>query len=404
MKKFLTVLVSFLILFSVSVYADNRESSITILTKEVDKGEKVYLKFDDNNYSDCDLTLTLKNQDGGEDLTAIVESVSSNPYFVMPTTVKEGTTFKLTVFKSVNRILGDVNLDGERTKEDLILLQESLADWENIFTTEEQLRRADVNLDGTIAMSDLTNLQQYLAGWENPPILINYDNTAKENTVKIKNNENVIYYNDLITENEINEIKSTTAKVITVIVENDKVVDLEVFKAIKDTDKTLIIKYGQVEYEFNGKDIKNLVDFNVEIKFYKVSDDEEISKLTDNGLVIDLTNNRTLPSEFTLRVNNSILKENGIEADEVNIKSFSSKELEDYLSNLKIDDDKYEFSINKPIKYVMFKIDKSDKVSVEDTGANKNNVKVIVAFIFLVLVITFYVYSLIYKSHKNNNI
>lgn len=402
MKKYLMLVVCLLFL-SVNVYAiDNNKASITVLTKEVDKGEKVYLELDETDYSNCDLTVTLENQDEGENVTAKVESISSNPYFVMPVTVKEGTTFKLKVFKSVNRILGDVDLDGKRTDNDLDLLQKYLAEWENILTTEEQLKRADVNLDGEIKMSDLTKLQQDLAGWEVAPITIKYDNTASANTVRIKIKDTSVYDNDDVNSDIINQIKSSENKIIQLIIGEKKKVDLEVFRAIKGTDKTLIIKYGQVEYEFNGKDIVNLVDFNVDVLFYKSEVDEQINKMLKNGLVVDLTNNRTIPSEFIIRIDNSKFKEYESDVDEVSVQSVTDNKSDLYLSSLKLNNNKYEFNVKKPVKYVMVKIDKTENVTVEDTGASKNTTKIIVSIAILATVILGYIYSIINKSRKNN--
>ena len=401
MKKILTVLALFTF-FSVNVYADNSKASITVLTKEVDKGEKVYLKLDETDYSNCDLTVTLENQDGGDNVTANVESISSNPYFVMPNTVKEGTTFKLKNFKSYNKVLGDVNLDGKRTEEDVTLIQQYLANLNDILTTEEQLKRADVNLDGEINVDDAVLINQDIDNWEVYPITIKYDNIASANTVRIKIKGTSVYDNDDVNSDIINQIKSSENKIIQLIIGEKKKVDLEVFRAIKGTDKTLIIKYGQVEYEFNGKNIVNLVDFNVDVLFYKSEVDEQINKMLKNGLVVDLTNNRTIPSEFIIRIDNSKLKEYEFDVDEVSVQSVTENKSDLYLSSLKLNNNKYEFNVKKPVKYVMVKIDKTENVAVEDTGASKSITKIIVAIAILATVILGYIYSIINKSRKNN--
>jgi len=401
MKKVLTLLILFT-LFSVNVHAEGKSASIKVLTKIVDKGEKVFLELDSTDYSDRDITISLKNQDGGEDVEATVESITSNPYFIMPDTVKEGTTFKLLEFKSVSKILGDVNLDGKRTEEDVTLMQQYLAGWKDILTTEEQLKRADANLDGSINIDDVILVQQSIADWKVEPITFKYNNTASSNTVKIKIKGIDMYYNDDVNSDVINQITSSENKIIQLIINEKKKVDLEVFRAIKGTDKTLIIKYGQVEYEFNGKNIINLVDFNVDVLFYKSEVDEQINKMLKNGLVVDLTNNRTIPSEFIIRIDNSKLKEYEFDVDEVSVQSVTDNKSDLYLASLKLNNNKYEFNVKKPVKYVMVKIDKTENVAVEDTGASKSITKIIVAIAILATVILGYIYSIINKSRKNN--
>ena len=64
--------------------------------------------------------------------------------------------------KNVDYTLGDVNKDGEITKDDLTLLQNYIAGTGTL--TEKQLKAADVNKDGYIDTGDTYKLSQYLNG------------------------------------------------------------------------------------------------------------------------------------------------------------------------------------------------------------------------------------------------
>ena len=59
-------------------------------------------------------------------------------------------------------VYGDANGDGDITADDVILLQQFLAEWE----VELNETGADANGDGDITADDVILLQQYLAEWD----------------------------------------------------------------------------------------------------------------------------------------------------------------------------------------------------------------------------------------------
>lgn len=59
-------------------------------------------------------------------------------------------------------MLGDVNLDGDITIDDVVIVAQHVAGWQTIIVVDA----ADVNSDGDVTIDDVVLLAQYVAGWD----------------------------------------------------------------------------------------------------------------------------------------------------------------------------------------------------------------------------------------------
>jgi LPXTG-motif cell wall-anchored protein len=151
---------------------------------------------------------------------------------------------------------------------------------------------------------------------------------------------------------------------ITLDANGDKVIDKEIFDALKGTDKTITIEQNGVQWIFNGKDIINeakSIDVTVNVAYPKNTTSSDKDKLTDmfkddNVLVISFAENGTLPGKATVRVK---LDEEWIEAHDKNniyIYYFNPETNKGELiaKNLKVDSLGYvEFDITHNSDYIV---------------------------------------------------
>lgn len=112
---------------------------------------KIKFKIKDNvEYSEIPITLEF-DEDGI--LNENSESIAPNI-----------TNGKITVYPPYE--FGDINMDGKINTKDLLLLNQYIAEYNNIIFSPSQIYLADVYRDGVIDVSDLLLLRQYLVGWE----------------------------------------------------------------------------------------------------------------------------------------------------------------------------------------------------------------------------------------------
>ena len=86
--------------------------------------------------------------------------------------------------------------------------------------------------------------------------------------------------NEKITDSVIQKVKELDDNVvIEIIADQNTEIKSEVFEAIKGTGKTLRIKYNNIEWLFNGKDINEVKSIDVRVWVYGLYNDEETMKV-----------------------------------------------------------------------------------------------------------------------------
>ena len=128
---------------------------------------------------------------------------------------------------------------------------------------------------------------------------------------KLTINENIdakIYYlAEQLQENEFEKIRNAKDNaVVTVNANETHVVPAELFDAIKETSKQVVIEYDKNEWVFNGTDIELSKPVDVSIKFYDTKDlnvNADLKTALGNDLlVIEFPENGKLPGKALIRI------------------------------------------------------------------------------------------------------
>ena len=168
--------------------------------------------------------------------------------------------------------------------------------------------------------------------------------------------------------------------IITVSAEEQSVIPAEVFDAIKETQRQLIVEYNKNEWVFNGTDVVDAKAVDVSMKFYEVSELENLDKiksaLGDNSIVVEFPENGSLPGKALIRIKDSEVSEK-LKGDKLYIYHIDEKnnKLNKVAYELQKSYDGYiEFYINHNSKYVITSEEvKDDSIVGKDDDAMKVN-------------------------------
>ncbi len=176
------------------------------------------------------------------------------------------------------------------------------------------------------------------------------------------NTDTLYIENDNLTMDIINQIYEKEEN-ITIVVNADSnpIIDQALFEAIKGADKTIILKYNNIEWIFNGINITEPKTIDISTNIYKSSNEDDVnidSKLVDTGIVLKFAENGTLPGKCLIRVQSTEDITNTLNKNNTKVYYYNSEE--DNFNKVKMqtiltDDNYYEFYINHNSKYVLTK-------------------------------------------------
>ncbi len=216
--------------------------------------------------------------------------------------------------------------------------------------------------------------------------------------------------NSKITSEIIDKIKGLEGNIVIEInADNDPVIVKELFEAIKGSDKTLIITYGENEWIFNGLDVNDPKQIDVNLGLYDVADEEAFTGRVNSGIVLDFPMNGDLPGKCLIKIYDSKFVSNILGKNDVNI-YYYDEGLDKFeaidLGNHYNEDGFYEFYLSHNSMYVMTNdmIDEKFVVS-SDSGAQKMPFVVattVLSFVLVVLLIM--IWYNIYRGRRKKNV
>lgn len=185
-------------------------------------------------------------------------------------------------------------------------------------------------------------------------------------------------------QNSYEKIKSAKDNTVITINANVKsVIPAELFDAIKESPKQVVIEYGKNQWVFNGVDIESSKPVDVSMKFYdasKLESNESIKKVIgDKAVVLEFPENGELPGKALIRIKDEEVF-NKLEGKVYYI--YHIDENENVLNKVAIEvqkssDGYIEFYINHNSKYVITneKVNDSSVLGEDDAVANVNAAK-----------------------------
>ena len=165
------------------------------------------------------------------------------------------------------------------------------------------------------------------------------------------------------------------------------IIPSKVFEAIKDTNKTIVLESNGIQWHFNGKDITNAKDIDIETKIYYLEEyndeDEEEENATEEdiwenkkALVIDFADNKELPGKVLIKVKADFAFRNYLDSDDLTL-YYRNGDMYDLISdNIMVSNDGfYEFYLNHNSVYYLTNQKLNKKVVKQDLSEELGNTK-----------------------------
>jgi hypothetical protein len=231
----------------------------------------------------------------------------------------------------------------------------------------------------------------------------NYDFNV---SLTIKDNSgSYIYNNEDITDDIIKEIYNNKEDLeITINADGKSIISEELFNAIKGTKKKLIINYGENQLVFCGNDIDNPKSIDVSMSTELVKKNEDLKELISDGIIVNFASNGNLPGNATvkIKITDDMKEKFGSKKIYVYYYDETEKGFNTIASEISASNGYYQFNISHNSKYLLTAtaVDDSLILDVEDNLVS--NPKTSGSYITIMLVVAVVIIAgiLIYKNRK----
>ena len=182
--------------------------------------------------------------------------------------------------------------------------------------------------------------------------------------------------NDKITDEVINKIKALDSNIVIGInaSNNNPTIDQKLFEAIQKTDKTIIVRYQDIEWVFNGLNITNPKSINIATTLCNANIEKDLNNVIKRGLAVIFPSNGQLPGKCQMKIYNTGVVGEIMKKQNANIYFYNeaTRKYEVIDLNTKLQEDGYyEFYIDHNSTYVLT-TDKIDDQYIETKAENQN--------------------------------
>ena len=340
--------------------------SISLSSEKAKQNDKVYVDMTVSDFKVAQAMLSFNDTTNGKNFVVYLKDIANKPYFVIPFTTEAGN-YELN-YVTLKDKEGNKK---EYRKGDAMSTIEHF-DFDSVITVEEN------NLDGV----DILNID-----------------------------------NDKITMEIIKKISEVESNIkIEVDASTNPIISQALFDAIKGQDKILVIKYNDIEWIFNGNDIKGAKSIDVSVQI-----NDNVDELTglSTGINIIFADNGVLPGKCLIRIANSNIMNNILNSKDANVYYYyNDQKLYDEIGNdLKMTEDGYyEFYIDHNSSYVITtekladsyiankisdtaNLNNSTALEAQKVAVSTNQILAIATFVFAVLA---FIVAMISLKKKNN--
>lgn len=197
--------------------------------------------------------------------------------------------------------------------------------------------------------------------------------------------------NGRITSEIIEKIKGLEGNIVIEInAENNPVISKELFEAIENSDKTLVILHDDYEWVFNGLDIEDPKQIDVSVKLSNITDADNLDDVVSSGIVLEFPENGNLPGKCLIKIYDTQYISRTLNHDNVNIYYYDEKSGKYEIIELNKEFDEkgfYEFYMTHNSSYIMTKETIDGRYLLTQDGSGAEKVFMIVAIALAVVLV-----------------
>ena len=269
----------------------NNDIRFTISNNETDENQNV-----DNSEN---TTNTDDTQNANDENKIILEKIDLE---VERAKLNQRVYVNIQTSRSINEAM--LSFTDEQNKNNMTVYLKDLNTNTPYFIVPLTTSAGKYNLDYMILKDSEGNETHYRKGEKTTEINhFDFSNTIDIINQVDKNEDTVYLNNNDINMDIIEQIRQMDENVLIEIdANNNPIINSSVFSSIQGENKTIIIKYLDVEWIFNGLDIVNPKQINVNYIIYGVEKDEQIKTIVDSGAVLEFAKNGELPGKCLIRL------------------------------------------------------------------------------------------------------
>ena len=269
------------------------------------------------------------------------------------------------------------------------------------FNIPSTVKAGEYDLVRVVAMSETSSV-----------VITDGDIIKTKLTVKDNEKATYVYNNSDITEDIIKKLyDDNDIEEIVVNADEKTIISEDLFKVIIGTDRKLVINTDNNQIIFNGRDVSNAKAIDVAMSTTLVSEDESVSELVSDGIVVNFVSNGDLPGNALVRLKATEAIRKALGSRRVNIYYFDDVEnkFNVIAENVNIKNDYYEFAISHNSKYILTvnKLSKDLIAEEEDNNVvgfrQSDNSYLLMLCGALVLVLIVIIIILVLKNKKRKD-
>lgn len=442
-------------------------NNFSLAVESAKPGEKVYIGKMTTGACNSGMSIEFVNYDNNNHFKVNVENMNDVPYFVVPKNISSGTYQANTIFLvglnsngstfnkkytykvvdstgstdfyfdvklkinnentsklALNKIslnekevlVGEkvnVNYESTETLTNLRLFFKSANESFNV-TVLNLEDKPYFNIPSTVKVGEYKLVKAILMSDNSSIVYEQESNYSFDIKLDIKENEHntYIYNNSDITEDIIKKLyDDNEVSDIIINIDDNSLVSEDLFKVIIGTDRRLVINTGGNQLIFNGKDIKNSKSIDANMTTSVTSDDDKLSNIINDGIVVNFVSNGNLPGNALVRLKISNAMKNKFGNSKVYVYYYDevANGFNTIANGITPKDGYYEFTISHNSKYVITQKALSNNLIIEEEDNNivgfrqSDNAYLFTLCGALLLILIVIIVILVTKNKKGKN-
>ena len=443
-------------------------NNFSLAVESAKPGEKVYVGKMTTGACNSGMSISFMEFTSNrvKNFTVNVQGMNNMPYFIVPKNVESGTyvvdTITLIGLNSDNttftrcyakvtapaacerhnynitlKINNDVNKDIKLEKIALATDKALVGEKVNVtYNTDEVLtsmkltfksddktlnvnvldldKTAYFNIPSTTAAGEYSLTRVTLMTEDNSTVYEVGQNFSTDVKLTISDNEEktYIYNNSDINEEIIKKLyDDNSVEEIVVNIDENTTISEDLFKVIIGTDRKLVINTNNNQLIFNGRDVTESKAIDAAMSTTKISEDEDISKLVSDGIVVNFVSNGNLPGNALVRLKATPVIKNVLGNKKANVYYYDEVEngFNVIAEGVSLNDGYYEFAISHHSKYILTtnKLSNDLILSEEDNNVvgfrQSDNSYLLMIAGGLILILIVIIIILVIKNKKREN-
>jgi len=278
----------------------------------------------------------------------------------------------------------------------------------------------DLDKDAYFTIPSTTSVGEYnltkvvLMSEDNSTVYEKGQNFSTDVKIAVSDNDKktYVYNNSDINEEIIKKLyDDNNIEEIVVNVDENTTISEDLFKVIIGTNRKLVINTNNNQIVFNGRDVTETKAIDVAMNTTRINEDDDISKLVNDGIVVNFVSNGNLPGNALIRLRTTSTVKNTLGNKKAYVYYYDEEAngFNVIAENVSPKNDYYEFAISHNSKYILTNSKLSNNLIISEEDNNvvgfrqSDNSYLLMLSGALILILIVIIIILVIKNKKREN-